>query len=196
MSLIVDASVAVKWVAEEPGSAKARDLIGSGQRLLAPDLVLVEAGNALRKKLARGVIDRVQALSGVQTVERAFDELFPARPLVHAAIRLALDLRHPVYDCCLSRPCGAREPGGVHCGRAPVPRGTRRRVRGASSVSHPPLSLHELDPAVLRAALARAVIGERLCWTVAGARQAGAGDAAGGDRLEDRGGAVAGELLV
>ena len=89
MSLIVDASVAVKWVAEEPGSAKARDLIGSGQRLLAPDLVLVEVGNALRKKLARGV----------QMVERAFDELFPARPLVHAAIRLALDLRHPVYDC-------------------------------------------------------------------------------------------------
>jgi len=99
MSLIVDASVAVKWVAEEPGSAKARELIGTGQRLLAPDLVLVEAGNALRKKLARGVIDRVQALSGVQTVERAFDELFPARPLVHAAIRLALDLRHPAYDC-------------------------------------------------------------------------------------------------
>jgi hypothetical protein len=31
---------------------------------------------------------------------------------------------------------------------------------------------------------------------VAGARQAGAGDAAGGDRLEDRGGALAGELLV
>jgi predicted nucleic acid-binding protein len=61
--------------------------------------VLVEAGNALRKKLARGVIDHAQASSGVQTVERGFDALFPARPLVHAAIRLALDLRHPVYDC-------------------------------------------------------------------------------------------------
>ena len=32
MSLIVDASVAVKWVAEEPGSAKARDLIGMSLR--------------------------------------------------------------------------------------------------------------------------------------------------------------------
>src|SRR3954468_22159427 len=60
----------------------------------------------------------------------------------------------------------------------------------------PTLSLHELDPAVLRAALARAVVRERLCRAVAGARQAGAGDAAGGDRVEDRGGAVAGELLV
>jgi predicted nucleic acid-binding protein len=99
MNLIVDASVAVKWVAEEPGSEKARDLVGSGDRLLAPDLVLAEAGNALRKKLARGIIDRVQAIIGVQIVERAFDELFPARPLVHAAIGLAFDLDHPVYDC-------------------------------------------------------------------------------------------------
>src|SRR5215204_214304 len=69
-------------------------------------------------------------------------------------------------------------------------RGTQRQGRGASSVSH--LSLHELDPAVLRASLARAVVGERPCRAVAGARQAGAGDAAGGDRLEDG----AGELLV
>jgi predicted nucleic acid-binding protein len=99
MSLIVDASVAVKWVAEEPGSAKARDLVGSGDRLLAPDIVLAEAGNALRKKLARRIIDRIQAVNGVQTIERAFDELFPVRPLIHAAIRLALDLNHPVYDC-------------------------------------------------------------------------------------------------
>ena len=99
MSLIVDASVAVKWVAEEPGSAKARDIVASGGRLLAPDFVLAEAGNALRKKLVLGILNRVQVTDGVQTVERAFDELFLTRPLVVAAVRLAVDLSHSVYDC-------------------------------------------------------------------------------------------------
>jgi predicted nucleic acid-binding protein len=97
MSLIVDASVAVKWVAEEPGSAAARALLSD--RLFGPELLLAEVGNALRKKLARSIIPREQAARGAQIVERAFDKLFPMRPLVFDAIGLALELNHPVYDC-------------------------------------------------------------------------------------------------
>jgi len=99
MSLIVDASVAVKWVAEEPGSAAARALLSGGDRLFGPELLLAEVGNALRKKLARSIIPREQAARGAQIVERAFDKLFPMRPLVFDAIGLALELNHPVSDC-------------------------------------------------------------------------------------------------
>lgn len=99
MSLIVDASVAVKWVAEEPGSASARDLAESGSPLIAPDLVLLEVGSALRKKLARGIIAPTQASGGVGAVERAFAELASTRLLSAPAIKLALELNHPVYDC-------------------------------------------------------------------------------------------------
>lgn len=99
MSLIVDASIAVKWVVEEPGSAAARALLSNGERLIAPDLVLAEIGNAVRKKLARGIIPREQAVIAARTAARAFDELVPTGLLAFTAIELALDLNHPVYDC-------------------------------------------------------------------------------------------------
>ena len=99
MSLIVDASVAVKWVVEETGSGLARELVASGHPLLAPDFVLLEVGNALRKKLAGGIIGLIQASSGVPAVARVFAELVATRSLSDAAIRLALELNHPVYDC-------------------------------------------------------------------------------------------------
>jgi predicted nucleic acid-binding protein len=99
MSLIVDASVAVKWVVEEPGSGSARDLVANGPPLLAPDLVLLEVGNALRKKLMRGLIGRAQANDGASGVERAFADLAATRPLSAVAVKLALELGYPVYDC-------------------------------------------------------------------------------------------------
>jgi len=99
MSLIVDASIAVKWVVEEPGSGAVKAVLSSGERLIAPDLVLAEIGNAIRKKLSHGIIPREQALLAGRTAERAFDELVPIRLLAVGAIELALDLNHPVYDC-------------------------------------------------------------------------------------------------
>lgn len=99
MSLIVDSSVAVKWIAQEPGSQAARDIIESGDRLIAPEHILFEVANALRKKLAQGIIHRVQATGGVLVAARAFDELVSTRPLLEAALDLAIDLNHPVYDC-------------------------------------------------------------------------------------------------
>jgi predicted nucleic acid-binding protein len=99
MSLIVDASVAVKWVVEEPGSDAAAAVLSSGERLIAPDLVLAEIGNAVRKKLSHGIIPREQAVLAARTAERAFDELVPIRLLAASAIELALGLNRPVYDC-------------------------------------------------------------------------------------------------
>ena len=99
MSLIVDASVAVKWVSEEPGSRNARDLLASGDHLIAPEHLLFEVANALRKKLARGALTRVQATSGIRILDQAFDELVETRPLLEKAVELALDFSHPVYDC-------------------------------------------------------------------------------------------------
>jgi predicted nucleic acid-binding protein len=85
MSLIVDASIAVKWVVEEPGSGAAKAVLSSGERLIAPDLVLAEIGNAIRKKLSHGIIPREQAVLAAGTAERAFDELVPIRLLAASA---------------------------------------------------------------------------------------------------------------
>lgn len=76
-----------------------RAILASGERLIAPDLVLAEVGNAVRKKLSRGIIPREQAVLAARTAEHAFDELVPTRLLALSAIELALDLNHPVSDC-------------------------------------------------------------------------------------------------
>ena len=53
MTIVVDASIAVKWVIPEVLSAQAESLRGRAGRLLAPDLLLPEAANALWKKLTQ-----------------------------------------------------------------------------------------------------------------------------------------------
>jgi predicted nucleic acid-binding protein len=45
--LVVDASVAVKWLVEEPGTADAMDLLNGPDAVIAPDLVVAEALNAV-----------------------------------------------------------------------------------------------------------------------------------------------------
>lgn len=45
MTIVVDASIALKWVLEEPGSAAAEELLEKD--LAAPSLWRLDAGNAL-----------------------------------------------------------------------------------------------------------------------------------------------------
>jgi predicted nucleic acid-binding protein len=44
--LVVDASVAVKWYVPELDSQRAHLILAGGHRLIAPDLLLAEVGNA------------------------------------------------------------------------------------------------------------------------------------------------------
>ncbi|OFV96926.1 MAG: hypothetical protein A3H28_07810 [Acidobacteria bacterium RIFCSPLOWO2_02_FULL_61_28] len=56
-AVVVDASLALKWVVEEPYSEEARALLGDWRshrrRLLAPALFLYEVTNALAKRMQR-----------------------------------------------------------------------------------------------------------------------------------------------
>ena len=45
--IVVDASVAVKWLIPESCSSKAMEILESDRRLLAPDLIWTEIGNML-----------------------------------------------------------------------------------------------------------------------------------------------------
>lgn len=47
MTLVVDASVGLKWVLDEPDSPAAKRLSRSGETLLVPDFWLNEACNVL-----------------------------------------------------------------------------------------------------------------------------------------------------
>jgi predicted nucleic acid-binding protein len=99
MSLIVDASVAVKWFAEEPGSIEAEALLASTDELVAPDFILAEIGNALWKKASRGLLDPRQAAASASNAAGYFDRLIALKELTIRSMEIALAVRHPIYDC-------------------------------------------------------------------------------------------------
>ena len=98
MSLIIDASVAVKWFVREDGHADALALLGSGEELQAPDLILGEVSDTAWKKHRRREITRDQAEAIAAALPHYFARIWPSRDLTARALQLALDLDHPVYN--------------------------------------------------------------------------------------------------
>lgn len=97
--LIVDASVAVKWVLDEAGDLEARAIIERRVPLVAPELIVAEVSNAAWKRFVKGDIPLDQARLIAIEVPRVFSQLFPLAPLRARALQIAAELRHPVYDC-------------------------------------------------------------------------------------------------
>ncbi|HEY2048419.1 MAG TPA: type II toxin-antitoxin system VapC family toxin [Caulobacteraceae bacterium] len=96
--MVIDASVAIKWVVTEEGTEQAVSLLSAGP-LSAPDLLVAECANILWKKVARSELTPEEALLAARILERAEIELHPMRSLLEPAARLAIDLDHPAYDC-------------------------------------------------------------------------------------------------
>ncbi len=96
--LVVDASVAVKWVVMEDGTPEAISLLGRPD-LAAPDLLVPECSNILWKKVRRAELTADEAMIAARILQHADVEIYPMRQLLETATRLALDLDHPAYDC-------------------------------------------------------------------------------------------------
>ena len=97
--VVVDASIAFLWFANEPDRWGAVRLLEAHSTLLAPDLMAVEATNAWWKKLRRREMDMAdveQAVTNLFALEIAW---MPSAELLRAAARLAVEIDHPVYDC-------------------------------------------------------------------------------------------------
>lgn len=65
--IVVDASVAVQWVAEEDTSAISETLLERDD-LVAPELVVIEVANALRRKVFVGDMSLEHAKIGLRFV--------------------------------------------------------------------------------------------------------------------------------
>ncbi len=94
---VVDASVAIKWVIDEPGTEQA--LLLRRHRLAAPDLLIPECANILWKKVRRKELSEAEAIFAARLLQRADVQLEPMRRLMESATRLAIALDHPAYDC-------------------------------------------------------------------------------------------------
>lgn len=97
MAVIVDASIALKWVIEEDGSAAARRLI-LDEELVAPDLIFVECANALWAKVRRKQIIRADAMAAFAAIEAAPISSIPGRAHAASAQAIAFELDQTAYD--------------------------------------------------------------------------------------------------
>jgi len=96
--IIVDASVAVKWVVSEADSAEAAALLDQG-RLGAPASWLSEASNALWAKVMRRQLTPEEARGQAADLTDAPVATIPLPGLLSVAMRMALELEHPIYEC-------------------------------------------------------------------------------------------------
>ncbi len=98
MRLVVDASVAVKWLVPEEKSDLANQLLDDRHELFAPYLMAYEVGNALWRKAQRGMISREQAVALVASLADVSITWIHDVQLPVEAVRLGLALNHPIYD--------------------------------------------------------------------------------------------------
>jgi predicted nucleic acid-binding protein len=99
VTLIIDASVALKWFMQEPGSEVARRILDGDAPLSAPDLIIVEACNGAWKAVRQQLMTAVQADWMARRLPLLFTALHPAEGLALRAMQIARHLDHPVYDC-------------------------------------------------------------------------------------------------
>ena len=99
MRIVIDASVVVKLVVDEPDSDAARGLAASGHDLYAPRLMASEVANTLWRKARVGEMERVDAGVAVAWITDMPLRWNDDETISADAVRLALALDHPVYDC-------------------------------------------------------------------------------------------------
>ena len=99
MHLVVDASVAVKWLVEEEGSDTAELLIHPRHELFAPRLMASEVGNALWRKVRTGELERSRAGTLAAAISEMAVHWMDDEDVSADAVRLSLALERPVYDC-------------------------------------------------------------------------------------------------
>jgi predicted nucleic acid-binding protein len=97
-SVVIDANVAVAWVVDRPYSAAAMTFIDDRWKLLAPDILIYEAGNALSYYVKTDVISARLAKEAYQLIFSAV-ELIPGEALALEALEMSMQTRHPIYDC-------------------------------------------------------------------------------------------------
>jgi predicted nucleic acid-binding protein len=97
--VVVDASVVINWQVPEIHSDAALQLLrDDGPGLHVPDLVFAEVGNILWKKVRRGELTADQAREICGLVAAAPLVVYPARPLVQAALEIAVASGRTCYD--------------------------------------------------------------------------------------------------
>lgn len=98
-TLVVDASVALKWVLPEEDSELAEALLDCGATLRAPAFVFVELANALWFQMRAGKLDAAEAAGCMRDLREAPLQLWDGEEPLPSTLEWAERLDHAVYDC-------------------------------------------------------------------------------------------------
>lgn len=99
MTIVVDASVAVKFAVEEEGTDRALRVLSEEPDLVAPDLLLIETANAFWSLVRESKLLEPHAADNLAAMPSFFTRLWPSAALAADALELGFRLRHPLYDC-------------------------------------------------------------------------------------------------
>jgi predicted nucleic acid-binding protein len=99
MTLVVDASIAIRWLFPVNPMGRADELVQRNEPLIAPDLVIAEITNTAWKLVAFEGLAPESAATIISAAEKGFDELVPSVGLKDLALQIAINLKHPAYDC-------------------------------------------------------------------------------------------------
>ena len=99
MARILDASVLMHWLADEPLSVEATSLLESEERLLAPVLARSEVASGLWLQQRCGRMSQGEVLERMSALADSGVEFVDDPKLQLGAVRLAIELKHSTYDC-------------------------------------------------------------------------------------------------
>lgn len=97
-TVVVDASVAIKWFIPEVHAIAAGHLLHKNFKLLAPDLIFAEVGSILWKKQRLKEITRATASDILNDFKRLPIENYEIEPLIDEAWNIAATYQCTVYD--------------------------------------------------------------------------------------------------
>src|SRR5215212_9094024 len=101
--IVVDASVAVKWLLPEGGWVAAQELLTGDERLMGPALLRVEVAAAIARKVRFGEIEAQDGDSAIalwlQSLKDGVITLTPDELDLPHAWNIAVTLKHPLQDC-------------------------------------------------------------------------------------------------
>jgi predicted nucleic acid-binding protein len=103
--IVIDASVAAKWLLPEAGSREAVALQEGPQELFAPDLIRLEVAAAIarRVRIDKDPLPPAEAVNRygkwLRLLDRAVITLIPEAELLDRAVDLSVEIKHPLQDC-------------------------------------------------------------------------------------------------
>ncbi|MGB0629252.1 MAG: type II toxin-antitoxin system VapC family toxin [Alphaproteobacteria bacterium] len=99
MTVVIDASVAIKWFVPENLREEALGVLRTENHIAAPDLLIPDLANLALEKVRRNEITGLKAGTILSGIESSGLELMPAFDVCERALEIARTLDRSVYDC-------------------------------------------------------------------------------------------------